>query len=129
MITPLYASLLALFFVGLSARTLLLRRKLKIGIGTDNNELMLRAMRVHSNCAEYLPIALLLALMIELMNGHWIIIHFVCITLLIGRLIHAYGVSKLKENYSIRVTGMAFTFTSICTSALVLLYLILITNI
>jgi len=112
-----------LLFVALSVRTLRLRRTLKIGIGTGENETMLRAMRVHSNFAEYAPIALLLALMVELGEGNVILIHLICISLLAGRLIHAYGVSQVKENYNFRVTGMALTFTSITVSAACLLYM------
>ena len=123
MITPLYASLLALFFVALSVRTLNLRRKLKIGIGTGDNPLMLRAMRVHSNFAEYVPLALLLSLMVELLNGSILIVHFVCACLVAGRCIHAYGVSNASENYRYRVLGMSLTFTSICASAIILLVL------
>lgn len=120
MITPVYAAILTVLFVTLSIRTLRLRRTLKIGIGTGDNESMLRAMRVHSNFAEYVPLALVLALMIELQSGANMIIHVVCSTLLIGRATHAYGVSQLKENYRFRVFGMAMTFTSLCIGALVL---------
>ena len=102
MITPIYASLLAGLFVFLSVRTLLFRRKLRIGIGTNDNEQMLRAMRVHSNFAEYAPLALLLILMIELIGGSNLIIHFTSIALLAGRALHAYGVSQTNENYSYR---------------------------
>lgn len=59
-ILPLYASILALLFVALSVRTLRLRHRLKIGIGDAGNTQMLRAMRVHSNFAEYVPLSLLL---------------------------------------------------------------------
>ena len=100
-----------------------MRRLLKIGIGTGDSEVMLRAIRTHSNFAEYVPIALLLAFMIEIMNGNWLIINFVCMCLLIGRVVHFVGVSRTNENYNFRVTGMAFTFTSICTSAFVILFL------
>lgn len=116
---------MAIFFVGLSVRTLLLRRELKIGIGADDSETMLRSIRVHANFAEYVPFALLLALMIELVEGHWVMVHLVCLLLFFGRAIHAYGVSKISENYNFRVVGMTLTFTSICLSALFLLYLTL----
>jgi len=128
MITPFYASLLAFIFVALSVRTLLLRRKLKIDVGTGENQQMLRAMRVHANFSEYAPFALLLSLMIELLNGLTLLVHFVCICLVIGRVIHAYGVSNSSENYNFRVLGMALTFTSICTSALTLIFLTLFMN-
>ena len=126
MITPFYASLLAFIFVALSVRTLLLRRKLKIGVGAGENHQMLRAMRVHANFSEYVPFALLLSLMIELLNGLTSLVHFVCICLVIGRVLHAYGVSQSSENYNFRVSGMAFTFMSICTSALILIFLTLL---
>ena len=59
-IVPLYASILALLFVALSVRTLRLRRSLRIAIGDAGSETMLRAMRVHSNFAEYVPLSLIL---------------------------------------------------------------------
>ena len=55
MITPLYAAIIALIFVVLSFRTLLLRRRLGIAIGTGENPILTRAIRVHSNFAEYVP--------------------------------------------------------------------------
>lgn len=61
----LYAALLALLFVALSIRTLLMRRRLGIAIGDAGNESMLRAMRVHSNFAEYVPLSLLLIYFVE----------------------------------------------------------------
>jgi uncharacterized membrane protein YecN with MAPEG domain len=54
-IVPSYASLLAVMFVGLSLRTLGLRRTLGIAIGDAGNRGMLHAMRVRSNFAEYAP--------------------------------------------------------------------------
>ena len=56
----MYGAVLALLFVGLSVRTCLLRRKLRVAIGDAGNEVMLRVMRVHSNFAEYVPLNLLL---------------------------------------------------------------------
>ena len=47
-VLPVYAALFALLYVGLSVRTLNLRRTLRIAIGDSGNEMMLRAMRVHS---------------------------------------------------------------------------------
>jgi len=121
MTLSIYAALLALLYVALSIRTIRVRRKLKVGIGDGDSQILARAIRVHSNFAEYVPIALILALLLELTYPHKLLIHFVCATLLLGRCIHAYGVSNPKENYTYRVTGMALSFTSICTSAIALL--------
>ncbi|HAY26639.1 MAG TPA: glutathione metabolism protein, partial [Candidatus Accumulibacter sp.] len=67
---PAYAALLALFFVALSIRTLRLRRELRITVGDGGNPAMLRAMRVHANFAEYVPLGLIL-LPMNSMNGNW----------------------------------------------------------
>ena len=95
LITPLYASLFGLLFVLLSVRTLLLRRRLKIAIGHGQQPSLARAARAHANFAEYVPL-----------------------TLLVGRLAHAYGVSQLDEDYRFRVFGMAMTFTALISASL-----------
>jgi len=120
-ILPLYASLLALLFVALSVRTLRLRRSLKIAIGDSGNTTMLRAMRVHSNFAEYVPLSLMLIFIAESQAAHPYLIHALGLALLIGRVSHAYGVSQSKENYAFRVFGMAMTLTTIITCSAYLL--------
>jgi uncharacterized membrane protein YecN with MAPEG domain len=119
--TPFYAAILGLLFFVLSVRALRLRRKLQIAIGDAGSRQMLRAMRVHSNFAEYAPFTLLLTFMLELEGAHYALVHALCIGLLLGRLSHAYGVSKISENYAYRVFGMAMTFTALVGSAACLL--------
>ena len=120
LITPFYAAIVALLFVGLSIRTLRLRRRFQVAIGPGEEPLLERAMRVHANCAEYAPIALLLVFFAELATRNETLVHALGIMLIIGRSLHAYGVSQLKENYRYRVSGMALTFTVIITASLVL---------
>ena len=55
-----YAALLALLFVALSWRTIGLRRRYCVAVGDGGQPELLRAMRVHANFAEYVPLALLL---------------------------------------------------------------------
>ena len=117
----IYASILALMFVGLSIRTLGMRRRLRIAIGDAGNPEMLRAMRVHSNFSEYVPLGLLLMILVAASDAHLVLLHFLGLTLLAGRITHAYGVSNSRENYRFRVSGMALTFTSLITSSLYLL--------
>jgi len=119
---PRYASILALLFVALSVRTLRLRHSLKIGIGDAGNTRMLRAMRVHSNFAEYVPLSLILLYFIEVQGAWPILVHALGLCLMIGRLSHAYGVSQERENYNFRIAGMALTFTVLVSSALYLLF-------
>lgn len=121
-ILPLYAALLALMFVTLSVRTLRLRRALRIGIGDAGNTTMLRAMRVHANFAEYVPIALILIFLVETSSAQPALVHGLGICLLLGRLSHAWGVSQTREKFAFRIAGMALTFATLITSALYLLY-------
>jgi uncharacterized membrane protein YecN with MAPEG domain len=120
-IVPLYAAILALFFVALSVRTLLLRRSLRIAIGDAGSETMLRAMRVHSNFAEYVPLGLILIYLVEVQGAHALFVHLLGLCLLAGRASHAFGVSQAKENYRFRVFGMAMTFMTLILSAFYLL--------
>ncbi len=117
MITPLYAALIALIFVVLSVRTLLLRRRLGIAIGTGDDQELTRAMRVHSNFAEYVPLALILFYFLEVETDADLWIHVLCVSLIVGRLLHAYGVSQVEENYRFRVAGMILTLGSIISAS------------
>ena len=119
-IVPFYAALLAGFFIFLSMRVVRIRRQEKIGVGDGNNVRLRRAIRVHGNFAEYVPLALILAAFVEMQQYATIIVHALCWILIVGRLIHAYGVSREKEDYRFRVAGMVLTFTTIAVSALLL---------
>lgn len=116
-VTPLYAALLGIILFTLSIRTIRVRRKLQIAIGHADDALMERAMRVHANFCEYVPISLLLIYLLEVMLGTSYWIHVLGGALLLGRLLHAYGVSRPREDFRFRVTGMALTFTVILSSA------------
>ena len=120
-VTPLYAAVIALLFVLLSVRTLRLRHRFQVAIGPGDEPLLARAMRVHANFAEYVPIALLLMLFVEMGTRNATLVHALGVLLLAGRSLHAYGVSQVKENFRFRVTGMALTFTVIIAAALILL--------
>ncbi|MEM8816695.1 MAG: MAPEG family protein [Pseudomonadota bacterium] len=115
--TPLYAALFALLLFALSVRTLLLRRRFKVGVGPGQEPLLERAMRVHANFCEYVPVTLLLVFFLELLTGPGWWIHSLCAALLLGRLLHAWGVSQVKEDYRYRIVGMAVTFAVILVSA------------
>jgi uncharacterized membrane protein YecN with MAPEG domain len=121
-ILPLYAALLGILFFYLSVRTIGLRRKLQIGIGANDNPEMLRAMRVHANFAEYAPLVLLLIALAELQAAPALLVHALGLCLLMGRVLHAHGVSQTQEQFAFRITGMALTFTALLTSCAWLLY-------
>jgi uncharacterized membrane protein YecN with MAPEG domain len=117
-ISSLYACALAILFVALTARTILLRRSLKIAIGDGGNQKLQRAIRVQGNFCETVPIALILLILAEVNYANYLVIHLCGIALFFGRLIHAIGVSSVKEKITIRVLGMVLTLTSILLLAL-----------
>ena len=121
-VTPFYAALFALLFFALSVRTLRLRKKLQIAVGDAGNKHMLRAMRVHGNFAEYVPLTLLLIFMLEGTGVSSLWVHAFCIALLAGRLSHAFGVGQVDEQFQYRVFGMAATFVALVGSALLILW-------
>lgn len=123
MITPIYVALLAILFLFLSFKTIKVRKKLQIGVGTGDNPELLRAMRVHANFSEYVPITLILILSVELLKGYFILVHCLGAALLIGRVLHAYGVSQTKENLKFRVSGMLLTFSTMLVAIVSIIYL------
>ena len=124
-IVSLYAALLALLFAALSIRTLRMRRRLRIAIGDAGNESMLRAMRAHSNFAEYVPISLILMYLVAQSGATPLFLHGLGLCILAGRVSHALGVSRLKEKYAFRVIGMTLTLGPliICSIRLLSFYL------
>ncbi|MBT5494889.1 MAG: glutathione metabolism protein [Alphaproteobacteria bacterium] len=117
-ITPLYAGILSLMFVYLSFRVIGMRRAAHIGLGDGGNPLLVRRLRVHGNFAEYVPLALVLMLLMELQEKPDWLIHGIGIALLCGRLIHTVGVGREPENYKIRTVGIALNFAALIAGAM-----------
>lgn len=120
-VTPVYATLLGLLFIALSLRTIRLRRRHQVAVGDGNNSELRRAMRVHANFAEYVPLALLLVYFVEHDGATMLLVHALGCALLAGRLLHAWGVSQPRENFRYRVTGMVLTFGVILVAGLTIL--------
>ena len=123
MITSLYAALLTLLFVFLTVRTVSLRNKFRISIGDGREPLLLRAARAHANFAEYVPLALLLIFFVEMHGAMAWLVHALGLALLVGRSLHAFGISQMAEKLPFRIMGMVLTLTSLVASTLSLLWL------
>ena len=116
-ITPVYAGLLALFFVFLSLRVIRFRRAAGISLGDGGDEEMRRRVRVHANFAEYAPLALILMALAELQAQPAWAIHLIGVLLAAGRAAHAYGVSQAPQIMKLRVAGMVATVGAIVVGA------------
>lgn len=117
-IVPSYAAVLALVYIALSARVIEGRRQYRINLGDGANDDMERRIRAHGNFAEYVPLALLLLLMDELRGLSPLLLHLLCLSLLGGRVSHAWGVARREHDFRFRVGGVALTLTTIGLAAL-----------
>lgn len=124
--TTLYVALMGLLFLALSVRVILLRQKYQVALGDAGEKPLKRAIRVHANFAEYVPLCLLLIYFVELAGARAALVHGLGLALLLGRLLHAFGVSQVQETLKFRVSGMAITFGILLVSSLYLIYRYLI---
>ena len=90
-ITAIYASLLALLVILLVVVVINLRRSLKVGLGDGGNRDLLRAIRVHGNAIESIPLFLVLLAAYELNHGSAGLLHFFGALFFLARVLHAWG--------------------------------------
>ena len=112
-ITALYAGLLALLLLMLALRVIRLRWKLRVGLGDGGDRAMSRAIRIHGNATEHLPIALLLLLVAELNHANPTLLHGCGITLVVARVLHAVGLGRSAGASWQRMAGTIGTFSVI----------------
>ena len=104
-ITPLYALPLALIFLILFFRTTSMRSGLKISIGDGGNVDMLLRIRHHGNFVEWTPFVLILMILAEGMGAPAIYLHISGALLLIGRIVHPFGLKKDNAAHPLRYVG------------------------
>ena len=121
-VTPLYAALLALLFLGLSFRVILYRRRSRISLLDQGDEALRTRIRAQGNCAEYAPIGILLILILELMLAPFWLLHLFGLMLLGGRCIHAVGFLSVPPVLRLRIFGMMLTTVQIAATALAILF-------
>lgn len=118
-ITSLYAALLVILFIVLSARIIIYRRTARISLGHGEDETLLRRTRAQANCAEYAPFGILMMAIAETLSAHPALLHIMGVLLVIGRIIHAYGVGGPGMNFRWRTWGMVLTLMSLAIGAAV----------
>jgi uncharacterized membrane protein YecN with MAPEG domain len=120
-VTPLYAGLLALWFLVLSARVISGRRA-GIPIGDGGDPTLLRAIRGHGNFAEYVPLVLVMMVILELSRFSIYAIHLIGVLLLVGRLLHGYALSFTERFKFGRFWGIILTFLALLIAAVLCIW-------
>jgi uncharacterized protein len=96
-ITAIYAGLLGIMLVPMSAYVSVLRGRTKIMFFDGGNPDLGRAIRAQGNFTEYVPLALFLMGLVEWAGmQHWVI-HALGVALVASRLLHAWGLYTHKD--------------------------------
>ena len=117
-ITALYAGLLGILMLVLALRVVAVRRATSIGLGDGGNALLFSRIRIHGNAAEYVPLALVLMLILELNGASSWWLHVLGIALVVGRLAHAQGLTLSTGVSPGRLVGNVLTWAVILLAAI-----------
>lgn len=109
LITLIFAAALGLLNLWLGVRVSRLRGARKIPVGHGDVPALEGRIRAHANFNEYVPIALILMMLIEMSvggsRGLWVI----GALLVVGRVLHPFGMDRPAPN-PYRVGGMVLTW-------------------
>ncbi len=120
-ITAIFIALHVLLLLALAYRVVAMRRLHKLGLGDGALEPVQQRIRAHANATEYVPIALLELLALELLGVPALWLYVMGGMLLVGRLLHAMGLSS-RSGYSFgRFYGTLLTWLSMIAMAIGLL--------
>ncbi len=121
-VSPVYGGLLALLTIFLSVRVSLLRHRMKITVGDGDDRTLFKAIRVHANSIEYIPLGIVLLILLELQNADRWLVHLAGVTLLLGRVLHAYGLGRQPQFIPGRILGAYLTLSMITGAAIANIY-------
>ena len=121
-VTTLYAAILGILLVVLSDLVSRNRKKAKISIGSSGDPILERAVRAHGNFVEYVPLALILLLLLEVQAAAPLMLHILGGTLLAGRLLHVYGMIRPDGMIAGRFWGTGLTWLMILSTSLLNLW-------
>lgn len=121
-VTALYGSLNAILNIALAAMVVRQRGKSGVSIGEGSSKELALAIRIHSNNAEFVPLALLMMLLAELCGGSSLWLHVGGGVLFVSRILHVIGMPRKAPN-PFRAGGVTGTWLLIVALALWTLWL------
>jgi uncharacterized membrane protein YecN with MAPEG domain len=107
----IYVGLMAFFYLGLTIWVIRWRWSEKRGLGhaDDPKSPLFRAVRVHGNFAEFVPLLLLLLVLDEMTGRIPWMVHVFGSALIIGRVFHFFGVRRSDGATWQRAVGVVLT--------------------
>lgn len=121
-ITALYAGILGFISLALAGLVVRARASENVIFGDGGSVVVLQRIRVHGNFTEYVPLALLLLLVLELNGASPLVMNSLGAALVIGRLLHAFGLSSSTGTTAGRFVGTILTWLVITVASALTLY-------
>ena len=109
----LYTGLNALIILALIGQVIVHRRRENITLGDGGFPPLTRAIRAHANATEIAPIALIGLIAMAMANAPIWAIHVGGLSLTLGRVLHAFGLSRDEGASFGRMAGMILSLTAL----------------
>ena len=123
-ISPLAGVVLAMLYIRLAFNVIRLRRGHRVSLGSGEHSDLEKAIRTHGNFAEYVPMTLALLIMAEINGAHWAVLLLAAALVIVGRVLHAKGITTPPPDFTNRVRGMKLTFGALGLLAVLNLVLV-----
>ncbi len=120
-ITLAYAAILTLIFAILSLRVVRHRFGTQVSLGDGGHHKLNIAIRTHGNFSEYIPLALILIMGVELLGYSPTVVHSLGIILILARISHIIGLATKNGVGILRPIGVIATLSSMIISAVMIL--------
>jgi hypothetical protein len=117
-IAALYAGLIGVLLLVLAALVSRLRRARRVSLGDGGDRELARAIRVHGNAVEWAVPGVLLLLVAELNRASPLLLHLCGIALVVGRVLHAIGLTRTAGVSFGRFFGSAASWTALLVLSL-----------
>ncbi|MHC8507949.1 MAG: MAPEG family protein [Rhodospirillales bacterium] len=117
-VTPALAAVLGLMLAALSLHVIRLRYRERVSLGDGGSPDLLRAIRAQANFAEHAPLTLVLLMILEINRAEAAVLYGLGAALVLGRCLHAFGVSRTGAHFLWRTVGMILTFAALIGASL-----------
>ena len=122
-ITALWAGLLGILSLALAMNVVRGRVSENVIFGDGGVTILQQRIRVHGNFVEYVPIALVLLLVLELNGTSPLVLNVLGGGLFVGRLLHAFGLATNTGTSPGRFIGTILTWLAILAASVLALWL------
>jgi uncharacterized membrane protein YecN with MAPEG domain len=118
----LWVGLHLILLLVLSVLVVRQRRKHRIELGDAEIPELARAIRAFGNATEYVPGGLIALVILAILGANLLVVHAIGLTLFLGRVAHAVGLSRSGAASLPRAMGVLVTWIAYIVAAVALLF-------